>query len=89
MLGCDRILAARYSFLLSIPAILGGIILKLPSASQSVFPVPATILGFTVAAITGYLSLRLLSHLLAKDRFHIFAPWCVLAGIAAICLYYF
>jgi undecaprenyl-diphosphatase len=89
ILGCDRILAARYSFLLSIPAILGGLILKFSSASQSDFPMEAMATGFLVAAITGYLCLKLLSLLLEKDRFHIFAPWCVLAGLVAIYLSYF
>jgi undecaprenyl-diphosphatase len=89
ILGCDKILAARYSFLLSVPAILGGLILKIPDASSSEFPIPATLVGFTIAAIVGYLSLKLLSFLLSKDRFHIFVPWCILAGLTAIFMYYF
>jgi undecaprenyl-diphosphatase len=89
LLGCDRILAARYSFLLSIPAILGGLILKIPTASQSDFPLDAMAVGFVMACIVGYFALKLLSFLLAKDRFHIFTPWCILAGLTAMYLYYF
>jgi undecaprenyl-diphosphatase len=89
ILGCDRILAARYSFLLSIPAILGGLLLKLPSASQSVFPANVTLVGFALAAIFGYLALRILNNILVQDRFYVFAPWCVLMGLLAIYLSYF
>jgi undecaprenyl-diphosphatase len=87
ILGMERSLAARFSFLLSIPAIIGAILLQIPEASSSAFPKAAMLSGFLSAAIVGFLSLILLSLILKKDRFHIFAPWCVAAGVIALYLH--
>lgn len=63
LLGMERTLAARYSFLLSVPAILGAMLLSLPEASSSAFPASALAGGFLVSALVGFLSLVLLSVL--------------------------
>jgi undecaprenyl-diphosphatase len=88
MLGMERSLAARFSFLLSIPAIIGALLLYIPKAELSVFPMEALALGFVVSAGVGFLSLLLLSLLLKKDRFQVFVPWCVCAGCLALYLHY-
>ncbi|MDR1165502.1 MAG: undecaprenyl-diphosphate phosphatase [Deltaproteobacteria bacterium] len=85
VLGLERVLAARYSFLLSLPAIVGGLILSHPLMGQSHFPPSSLAAGFVAAAALGYLSLRVLNVILVKDRFHYFAPWCLCAGL--LCLW--
>ncbi len=56
-LGLERELAARYSFLLSIPAILGAALVQVNDISAGIdVNAGAFIAGFTAAAISGYLS---------------------------------
>ncbi|MEL6343906.1 MAG: undecaprenyl-diphosphate phosphatase [Myxococcota bacterium] len=87
-LGLDREVAARYSFLLSIPAILGAFLLKardLESAAVDVLPLAA---GFVAAAVSGYLALVVLLRLVRSGDFSWFAlylwPLAVLAVGAAL-----
>ncbi len=84
-MGLDRETAARYSFLLSIPAILGAMALELGQIPASDFP-PAKVvlLGTCVAAAVGYAALRVLIHLVKKGDLHAFAPYCWLLGVIAI-----
>jgi undecaprenyl-diphosphatase len=88
ILGMERSLALRFSFLLSIPAIIGALLLSLKGASATTFPDIALVSGFLCAAIVGFLSLILLSLILKKDRFQIFIPWCVAAGFIALYLHF-
>jgi undecaprenyl-diphosphatase len=83
--GIDRETAARYSFLLSIPAVIGAMVLELRGALTSGFP-PAEVmlLGGFVAAVVGYGALRVLIHLVKKGDLHAFAPYCWLLGGVAI-----
>jgi undecaprenyl-diphosphatase len=86
LLGLDRELAARYSFLLSIPAILGGLALSLAQGQASSLPPWLLLAGLAVSAVTGYLSLRLLAYIVDRGRLPLFAPWCLLVGLAALLL---
>ncbi len=83
-LGLKREMAARYSFLLSIPAILGAEILSLkdvgPGAS---FDMPV-IYGTLTSFVVGYCSLMLLMYIVNKGRIHIFAPYCWILGALAV-----
>jgi len=81
LLGVSWELSARFSFLLSIPAIVGGLLLSLKEAGLSSFSPSAMILGFLAAGISGYLSLKLLNLLLKKNLFPIFAIWCFFIGV--------
>jgi len=68
--------AFEFSFLLSIPAILGAAVLELPKAAfsqQSLLPLA---LAFVVSAAFGLLALLLLRRLILRDRFHLFAWYC-------------
>ncbi|MGD8541064.1 MAG: undecaprenyl-diphosphate phosphatase [Desulfobacteraceae bacterium] len=84
-LGIDRELAGRYSFLLSIPAIIGALALGLEGyrADASV-PVAMMLLGGATAAVTGYAALRLLLWVVQRGRLHRFAPYCWAVGLAAL-----
>jgi undecaprenyl-diphosphatase len=85
LLGIDRELAARYSFLLSIPAIIGAGLLSLKdNISQTDLAIRATLLGSFAAAIVGYAALKSLLQLVKKGRLHVFAPYCWLVGTLAI-----
>lgn len=84
--GLNRVTAARYSFILSIPAIIGATILELRHGLEnSIFTFSDFGLGFLAAAISGFLALSLLVKLLKQDNFAIFSWWCWAVGLFAIC----
>jgi undecaprenyl-diphosphatase len=77
--------AARFSFLLSIPAILGAALLECSPAA--LFDNPATgplLAGAAVAFATGIAALLLLIRLVNNGRFWLFAPYVAAVGCAAI-----
>lgn len=80
-LGLSREAAARYSFLLSIPAILGAVALQYPyfSAITTAELLPY-LSGFLTAAVTGFFSLKLLYLFIRKANLRFFAYYCWLAG---------
>jgi len=83
LLGIQRDTAARYSFLLSIPSILGALLLRLGGADDGV-GTTALVIGFGAAALTGYLCLALLVRLVQKGRLSWFAPYCFALGLLAL-----
>lgn len=85
LLGIDRQLAAHYSFLLSIPAILGALALQLahlePAHGQ---PLGVLLAGAAVAALSGWVALKILLRVVRQGRLHWFAPYCWALGLAAL-----
>ena len=81
--GFERKFAVRFSFIMSIPAILGANILSLKDALESeidMASVPAYIAGVVVSAVVGYICIRLLKAIAAKGRFGAFAYYCWAVG---------
>ena len=90
LLGIRREKAFKFSFLLSIPAIIGAIgftyyqdAATLATAGLDWIEI---LVGVTAAMITGYFALKLLWKILANKKFHYFAVYCWLLGIALIAL---
>lgn len=79
--------AAEFSFLLSIPAILGGAVLELPNAfregAASIDWLPV-IVGVIVAGISGYFAVRFMIKLITKHSFRGFVIYTALLGIFVI-----
>ena len=87
--GYERRFAVRFSFLLSIPAVLGANILSIKDAVQVGIvgaEVPMYLVGVAVAAVTGYLCIRLLKYIADKGRFGAFAYYCWAAGVLTLVL---
>ena len=87
--GYERRFAVRFSFLLSIPAVLGANILSIKDAVQAGIvgaEVPMYLIGVAVAAVTGYLCIRLLKYIADKGRFGAFAYYCWAAGVLTLVL---
>jgi undecaprenyl-diphosphatase len=87
--GYDRRFAVRFSFLLSIPAILGANILSLKDAIEAGIiwaEVPLYLAGVATAAAVGYLCLWLLRYIAERGKFGFFAYYCWLAGAATLAL---
>ena len=89
-LGFDRRFAVRFSFLLSLPAVIGANLLELKDLAASgglaASAVPACLVGIVTAGVVGYLSIRLLRMVAEKGRFGWFAYYCWAAGAATLIL---
>ena len=87
--GYERRFAVRFSFLLSIPALLGANILSIGDAVKAGIngaEVPMYLVGVVTAAVVGYLCIRLLKYVADKGRFGAFAYYCWAVGILTLVL---
>ena len=86
--GFDRKFAVRFSFLLSIPAILGANVLSIKDALATVVwsEVPVYLAGVAVAAAVGYACIRLLKMIADKGKFGFFAYYCWIVGAITLVL---
>lgn len=83
--GLDRVTAARYSFLLSIPIILGASmvypLIKIDIAEAVQYNWTAIIAGTIVSAIVGYLCIKYFMKFISKFSLGIFGYYCLIMGI--------
>lgn len=85
--GFSREEAVRFSFLMSIPAILGACVTELPDMfsegfdAQMLVPV---ICGAVTAAVVGFFAIKLLQYLTKNKSFTFFAVYCIIIGITAV-----
>lgn len=87
--GFERKFAVRFSFLLSIPAVLGANILTLKDAAEAGIDwgeVPVYLAGVLVAALVGYACIRLLKMIADKGKFGWFAYYCWAVGLLTLVL---
>ena len=88
--GFDRKFAVRFSFLMSIPAILGANLLTLIDAIREnavvVADIPVYLVGVAVAAVVGYVCIRLLKMIADKGKFGWFAYYCWTVGLIVLAL---
>lgn len=92
MLGIDRKTVAQFSFLMSIPAIMGGVVfqsyglLKQPEIQVDWLP---TIVGTVCAAVAGYLAIKFMLALIVKKRLYGFAIYTAILGVFVLLDRYF
>ncbi len=86
--GIDKEEAVKFSFLLSIPAILGATIFKCQDIGSSLTSaaLPYFISGGLAAAITGIFSISVLLKAVKGDKLYIFGIYCILAASVVITL---
>src|SRR5262249_17571336 len=90
ILGWDTAKAVRFSFLLSIPTIIGGNCLELLKIALSSSPLAITIpfsfcvMGFFIACITGSLIIRYAMTVLEKGKVKPFVWYCFVIGLIAL-----
>ena len=85
--GFDRSFAVRFSFLMSLPAILGANILEIKDAVDAginMEELPMYIVGVVVAAVVGYFAIRLVKSLSDKGKFGKFAYYCWAMGLGSL-----
>lgn len=84
--GLTRETAVTYSFILGIPAILGGSVLELGDAISSgvELDIVPLVVGFCAAAVTGFLSIALVKLIIKHDKFKIFGIYTLILGILCV-----
>lgn len=83
--GLGRETVARYSFLMSIPAILGALFLEIIGSDVPTnIPIGIILTGVAVAAIVGYGALKILLNMVKQRQLYIFAPYCWAVGIVVL-----
>lgn len=86
-LGLERETAAKFSFLLSVPAIAGAMLLKSFSVTQLTVNVPNYAAGLASAFVIGLVSLVWLVKLVKKGKLDLFAYYCWGVGLLVILSY--
>ena len=82
VMGLDKEFAAKFSFILSIPAIFGAFIVQLKDIGSSMSgDGVAIILGFVAAFISGYFAIKWLIDLIQNKSLDIFSCYCWIVGI--------
>ena len=85
--GFDRRFAVKYSFLMSVPAILGASVLEIKDVAAE--PVTGNlilccVIGAVISGLVGYVCIKLMLAIVRKKKFKGFAVYCFVIGVAAI-----
>lgn len=80
----DQATVFRYSFLLSVPAVLGATVMESRDIIIGTIDIAPLFLGAIISMIVGYGSLKLLQRIIMNEKFHLFAYYCWTVGIAII-----
>ena len=87
--GFNREYAVKFSFIMSIPAILGAAVVEIPEAinggitNEQMLPFIA---GTLVAFVVGIAAMKLLIYISKKSNFRIFSVYCLIVGVTMIIL---
>ncbi len=87
----DKSFAVKYSFIMSIPVILGAAVLEIKDlATQSITgtEVANYIIGMAVAAVVGYVCIKTMLQVVRKKKYKIFAYYCFVMGAISIIGYF-
>lgn len=87
MSGFSRTFAVKYSYILSIPAIIGSLIMELGQFGSPVMTVGlgfAYVLGMIVSGVTAFFVIRYCLKLVHKGRFRVFAIYCFVIGLVTL-----
>lgn len=90
--GFDRKYAAKYSFIMSIPAVLGALILQLTHLGEDNITgsdVGCYIVGMIIAGVVGFFALKLTMKFVMNKFFKYFAFYCMGIGFISIIVYIF
>lgn len=85
--GFDRTFAVKYSFIMSIPAVLGAAVLELKDlslATTASSEIVNYVVGMVVAAVVGYICIKTMLLVVRKKKFTIFSVYCMIVGVIAV-----
>lgn len=90
--GFDRKFAVKYSFIMSIPAILGSLVLQLFDLKELSAVSPAEwmnyLAGTLVAAVVGYVCIKVMLYVVRQKKYTIFSIYCLIVGAVSIGAYF-
>lgn len=89
--GFEKKFAVKYSFIMSIPAVMGAALLEVKDFGELKFSqqdIISCIIATVVAAIVGYLSICFMMSLVRGKKYRYFAIYCALMGIVAITYFF-
>lgn len=90
--GFDRRFAVKYSFIMSIPAVLGAAVLEIKDinmAGISGSEIGCYLVGMLVAAVVGYVCIKTMLVIVRNKKFTIFSIYCFLVGVLSIGGYFY
>ena len=86
--GVEKETAVRFSFLLSLPAILGALVFELIKSPEAAVSISTALLpllaGMLAALIVGILCIRFLLAVVRRGKLYYFSPYCIILGIISI-----
>ena len=85
--GFDKSFAVRYSFIMSIPAILGALVLELKDFGSEVITTSELwyyAAGTLVSAVVGYICIKTMLVVVRQKKFRYFAYYCFVVGLTAV-----
>lgn len=91
LLGLDREFAVKYSFIMSIPAVLGAVVFELRDFSMDMVSQTDLfnyLVGTIVAAAVGYFSIKTMLVLVRGKKFKYFSYYCITIGMIAFLCYF-
>jgi undecaprenyl-diphosphatase len=74
--------AARFSFLLLIPALVGATLVEAPEIADASIGTGSAAAGFVASGVTSYAAISALIRYLRTNTLYPFAAYCIVAGIA-------
>lgn len=92
MSGFNRNFAVKYSFIMSIPAVLGAVVKELLDATS--MEIASTeigyyVIGMIIAAVVGYICIKTMLVVVRKKKFTGFSIYCLIIGVVSIVGYFF
>jgi undecaprenyl-diphosphatase len=84
LLGIHRVDAAKFSFFMAIPVLLGAGILQLGDVGEMSVQVWPLFLGFLSAFISGYVVIKWLINLISNQHYWKFSYYCIFVGLICI-----
>lgn len=85
--GFDRSFAVKYSFIMSIPAVLGAAIIELKDFSADMVDkseLAGYLIGTVIAGIVGYICIKTMLVIVRGKKFKYFAYYCFIIGLIAV-----
>ena len=81
--GFEKKYAVKYSFIMSIPAVLGACVMEVKDAIGMPFEI-SYLIGMIVSAVVGYVAIKTMLIVVRKKKYMFFSIYCLIAGLIAI-----
>jgi undecaprenyl-diphosphatase len=90
--GFNKKFAVKYSFIMSIPAVLGSLVFELSDLADVTFTsneILYYLIGMVVAAVVGYICIKAMLYVVRQKKFTWFAIYCFLVGVISVAVYFY